>query len=85
LFDSEDDIIDFQERVNDALGTSDSGLIGELLQAYLDWQQNTENAMVAAGTSTEGFAEHMDNAVNGPDGIVDASNDAVDATRNLTD
>lgn len=85
LFDSEDDIIDFQERVNEALGTSDSGLIGELLQAYLDWQQNTENAMVAAGTSTEGFAEHMDNAVNGPDGIVDASNDAVDATRNLTD
>jgi hypothetical protein len=71
LFDSEDDIIDFQQRVNDALGDSDKGLIGELLAAYIQWQENTENAMVAAGTSTEGFAEHMEEAVSGPNGIVD--------------
>jgi len=35
LFGSESYLVDFQERVNEALGTSDSGLIGELLDAYL--------------------------------------------------
>ena len=84
LFDSEDDIIDFQQRVNDALGDSDKGLIGELLAAYIQWQENTENAMVAAGTSTEGFAEHMEEAVSGPSGIVDQSNAATESVENMT-
>lgn len=84
LFDSEDDIIDFQQRVNDALGDSDKGLIGELLAAYIQWQENTENAMVAAGTSSEGFAEHMEEAVSGPGGIVDQSQAATESVEAMT-
>ena len=83
LFDSEDDIIDFQQRVNDALGDSDRGLIGELLAAYIQWQENTEHAMEAAGTSSEGFAEHMEEAVSGPSGIIDQSQAATDAVDNM--
>ena len=79
LFGSESDLVDFQERVNEALGTSDSGLIGELLDAYLQWSQNTDDAMNAAGTSSEDFAEDMDTAVHGEGGIVDSSTAATDA------
>lgn len=83
LFGSESDIVDFQQRVNEALGTSDSGLIGELLDAYLQWSENTDNAMIAAGTSSEGFADDMDQAVHGDGGIVDSSTAATDAVNDM--
>jgi hypothetical protein len=35
-----------------------------LLQAYLDWSQNTDDAMIAAGTSSENFADDMSSAVD---------------------
>ena len=79
LFGSESDLVDFQQRVNDALGTSDSGLIGELLDSYVQWSKNTDDAMNAAGTSSEDFAADMDTAVHGEGGIVDSSTAATDA------
>lgn len=83
LFGSESDIVDFQQRVNEALGDSDSGLIGELLNAYLQWSKNTNDAMNAAGSSSENFAQDMDNAVHGEGGIVDSSDAATEAVNDM--
>ena len=83
LFGSESDLVDFQQRVNDALGDSDSGLIGQLLQSYIQWAENTDKAMDEAGTSSKDFAEDMDNAVHGDGGIIDSSNAATDAVNDM--
>jgi len=39
--------------------------------------------MIAAGTSSEGFAEDMDEAVYGDGGIVDSSTAATDAVNDM--
>jgi hypothetical protein len=54
-----------------------------LLNAYLQWSENTDNAMIAAGTSSEGFADDMDQAVHGDGGIVDSSTAATDAVNDM--
>ena len=51
------DVRQFHQELNNAMGKpGGGGLIGDLDQAYTDWQKNVSDIMEAAGTSVEGFA-----------------------------
>lgn len=51
----------YQKAFNDNIGdpTKPGTLLGDINKAYEDWKNNVERAMNAAGTSTDGYAEHM--------------------------
>lgn len=54
----------YQRAFNDNIGnpTKAGTLLGDITKAYEDWKNNVEKAMNAAGTSTDGYAQHMMNA-----------------------
>lgn len=55
---------EYQRTFNKNVGdpTQPGTLLGDITKAYEDWKVNVERAMNAAGTSTDGYAEHMMNA-----------------------
>ena len=51
------DVRQFHQELNNAMGKpGGGGLIGDLDEAYSNWQKNVSDIMEAAGTSVEGFA-----------------------------
>lgn len=55
---------EYQRTFNKNVGdpTQPGTLLGDITKAYEDWKNNVERAMNAAGTSTDGYADHMMNA-----------------------
>ncbi len=55
---------EYQRTFNKNVGdpTKPGTLLGDITKAYEDWKNNVERAMNAAGTSTDGYADHMMNA-----------------------
>jgi hypothetical protein len=69
-------IQDYQQNLNDAIGNpEEGGMLYDLAEAYRVWSESVEDAMAAAGTSTDEYADAMAEAVNA---AAEASTDAAD-------
>jgi hypothetical protein len=52
-------------------------MVEDLKFAFIRWQENTEKAMEAAGTSVKDFNEDINEVVRGEDGIVETSDEVI--------
>ena len=60
-------------------------LLVDLTGAYQTWQGNIDTIMQEAGTSLDGFGEHVDDMVNGEDGIVAKSDEAAKSVESMAE
>ena len=78
-------IEDAQNRFADAT----SVMVEDLRTAFRKWQENTESAMQAAGTSIENFGRDVNKTIYGEGdddkGIVGASDDVIDKIEDIAD
>lgn len=70
------DLEDYNQNFYDAT----TAMMTDLDEAYAMWEENTEAAMEAAGTSIDGFADHLSEQTQA---MVDDSNEARESVENL--
>lgn len=84
LYDGCESIQDLQSQLNEAIGGpgEDGTLLGDLSIAYSEWAIRVDEAMGAAGTSTEDFGDLMDDVA---DDVEDRSEDMADSVEDSAD
>lgn len=76
-----DSLAAYQMSFNSSVET----LLVDLSGAYRTWQGDIDTIMQEAGTSLDGFGEHVDDMVNGENGVVAKSDEAAESVESMAE
>ena len=73
------------EDAQNAFRDATLNVTNDMVQAFQDWERDTNTALELGGTDIQNYAEDVNEAINGDGGIVDQTEDAVEAAETMSD
>lgn len=73
------------EDAQNAFRDATLNVTNDMVQAFQDWERDTNTSLELGGTNIQNYAEDVNEAINGDGGIVDQTEDAVEAVETMSD